>query len=150
MATRKRQLRTANYSESARVRLADAVIKAREAAGYRWRTDFARAIQVSVRSLGALEQAEPTVGRSILFAVGRALPNWTEDTPRIILEGGPIPSAARPRRPLAEWTTPEAIDEAERLVRETGDDAEGLRFMRRWADAVKRASDAERDPHGVM
>lgn len=90
MATRR--LRTRDYPESARLRLGDAVTKAREAAGYRWRTDFAKAAGgINVRSLEYLETGATGVGQSILFAVGRTLPGWTEETPRIILEGGPIP-----------------------------------------------------------
>lgn len=66
--------------------------KAREAAGHKFRTTFARAAGIkSVRSLEMLEAGEPGVGQSVLFAVGRALPNWDEGTPRVILEGGPIP-----------------------------------------------------------
>lgn len=87
-----RRLRTADYSEAARARLGQAVVKARQAAGHKWRTNFARAARISVRSVSAIEQAEPTVGQANLYAVGRALPNWDEDTPRVILEGGPIPS----------------------------------------------------------
>jgi hypothetical protein len=87
-----RRLRTADYPEAARVRLGQAVAKARQAAGHKWRTSFARVARISVRSLTAIEQAEPTVGQANLHAVGRALPNWNEDTPKAILEGGPIPS----------------------------------------------------------
>ncbi|RZQ59804.1 hypothetical protein [Amycolatopsis suaedae] len=91
MATRK--LRTRDYPPAARARLGDAVAKAREAAGWTYRTDFARACGgISVRSLELLEGGEPGVGQSILFAVGRTLPGWTEDTPKTILEGGPIPT----------------------------------------------------------
>lgn len=40
----------------------------------------------------ALELDDASVGQSVLFAVARLLPNWTEDTPRAILEGDPIPA----------------------------------------------------------
>ncbi len=71
-----------------------------------YRTDFARAIgNKSVRSIELLEAGEPGVGASILFAVGRGLPNWTEDTPQIILEGGPIPPTA-PAEPPPPPTPP--------------------------------------------
>lgn len=87
-----RRLRTADYDEAARARLADAVTKAREADGHMWRTTFAREHGIkSIRSLEMLEHGEPGVGQSILFKVGRALTNWTQDTPKVILEGGPIP-----------------------------------------------------------
>jgi hypothetical protein len=92
-----RNLRTADYSESARRTLGDAVAEARRRAGFRWRTDFARAHpEVSVSSLKLIEQAKPLVGITALQAVGEALGNhfpgaWEKGTPRVILEGGPIP-----------------------------------------------------------
>lgn len=87
------RLRTANYSQEARDRLARAVTNARESAGYRYRTDFAKATQgVSKRSLDAVENSEPTVGGTVLRAIGRALPTWDEDTAQAVLEGGPIPA----------------------------------------------------------
>jgi transcriptional regulator with XRE-family HTH domain len=86
-----------------RITLALAVAKAREAAGYSTRTAFAKAVGKSIRSINALEAGDPTVGQSVLFAVARVLPNWTEDTPKTILEGGPIPPTVaempRPRYP---------------------------------------------------
>ncbi|WP_318306006.1 hypothetical protein [Amycolatopsis solani] len=91
-----KRLRTANYDQRARARLGDAVTKAREAGGWQYRTDFVEAakqagIKLNVRSMELLENGEPGVGQSVLFGVARILPNWTEDTPRIVLEDGPIP-----------------------------------------------------------
>lgn len=89
----RRQLRTANYSAEARNRLGEAVERARIDAGYRYRTEFCRAHGIkNLRGLELLEQGLPGVGQAFLFEVARALPGWTEDTPRIILEGGPIPA----------------------------------------------------------
>ncbi|HWM06198.1 MAG TPA: hypothetical protein VNP92_27960 [Actinophytocola sp.] len=88
-------LRTANYSDDDRERLAEAVAKARRASGHEWRTSFATEARVGKRSLEAVEAAEPLVGVSVLERIGRALGRhlhgWNEDTPRTILEGGPIP-----------------------------------------------------------
>lgn len=87
--------RTALYSAEARQNLADAVIKAREHAGWPTTVDFSKAVDRAARALYALENAEPTVGQVILHAVGRTLgtriPGWTQDTPRRILEGHPPP-----------------------------------------------------------
>ena len=96
----RKQLRTADYTDQARARLADAVTKARTAASYPFRTDLVIAAKaagekLSLRSLQAVESGESGVGQAVLFALGRLLPNWTEDTPRIILEGGPIPPTMR-------------------------------------------------------
>lgn len=96
MTGRKRQIRTADYSQEARERLGSAVAMARIAGGHEYRTDLVNhaktvGVKLSIRSLGALETGEAGVGQTVLFAVGRLLPNWTEDTPRIILEDGPIP-----------------------------------------------------------
>lgn len=59
--------------------------------------------EVSLRSLEKLEGGDVGVGQKVLFAVARALPGWTEDTPKTILEDGPIPptvaEAPRPRYP---------------------------------------------------
>lgn len=102
MAPRKRQLRTLDYSQADRDRLADAVTNARLAAGHKFRTTFAQAAGVSVRSLTALELGEPGVGQATLFAVARELPGWTADTPKKILEGAAAPEmpadAAEPSR----------------------------------------------------
>jgi hypothetical protein len=92
-----RNLRTANYPEDRRRELGNAVGSARRAAGFKWRTDFSRAhADVSVSSLKAIEQAKPLVGVTVLEAIGRALGQhfpgrWTEDTPRLILEGAAAP-----------------------------------------------------------
>jgi hypothetical protein len=76
--------------------LGEAVAQARRAAGHEWRTTFAPEADVGIRSLEAVEAAEATVGVSVLEKIGRALGrhfrDWTADTPRTILEGGPIPS----------------------------------------------------------
>ena len=89
-------LRTADYSDEARKRLAEAVSQARRAIGHEWRTSFAIEVQISLRSLEAVEAHEPTVGVSVLERIGRTLGRhlrgWSVDTPRTILEGGPIPS----------------------------------------------------------
>lgn len=92
MPGRRRQLSTLDYSQEDRDRLADAVTKARLAAGIKWRTGLVKAAGVSRRSIDALERGEPGVGQAILYAVGRALPGWNEDTPRLILEGGAPPN----------------------------------------------------------
>ena len=101
-----RRLRTANYSEQARKRLADAIGAAREAAGYTTTSQLIRAIGRGSRAIYALEAGEPTVGQSVLQAVGRKLgerlPGWTEDTPRLILEGGDPPDLGAPAGAIEE------------------------------------------------
>lgn len=95
-------LRTANYSEHARQRLAEAVAQARRAAGHSWRPSFAKEAKVGKRSLEAVEAHEPTVGVSVLERIGRALGRhfrgWNAGTPRTILEGGAIPDLEPVRR----------------------------------------------------
>lgn len=90
--------RTALYSETARRRLGKAVADAREAAGYTSTAELARATGRAARAIYALENAEPTVGQSVLQAVGRTLgerlDGWTENTPRAILEGADAPPLA--------------------------------------------------------
>lgn len=89
------RVRTGTYSQDARWRLADAVKTAREEAGYKSRPAFYKAAGIGKRSLENVESKEPnaaSVGETVLHAIGRALPGWTKDTPRIILEGGPIPA----------------------------------------------------------
>lgn len=98
-----RRLRTANYDDVARQRLGDAFAKAREAAGYRTTAAFGRAAGIrSTASLEWLERGRPGVGQSILFAVGRFMPGWTEDTPRAILEGGDVPSVPEGAEPAPD------------------------------------------------
>lgn len=80
---------TKQYDQVARDALGLAVTRAREAAGYS-RPAFAKVSGVGKTSLYKIESGIP-VSASVYEAVARALPRWTEDTPRIILEGGPIP-----------------------------------------------------------
>jgi hypothetical protein len=95
-------LRTANYPDHSRQRLAEAVAQARRAAGHTWRPSFATEAGVSRRSLEAVEAHEPTVGVDVLERIGRALGRhfrgWDAGTPRAILEGGDIPDLEPVRR----------------------------------------------------
>jgi len=100
----RRRISTTNYPQAARQRLGDAVAHARAAAGYKFRTDFGRAHGINTKSLELLELGKPGVGQAILYAVGRALSGWTEDTPIQILDGAPVPEAARPE------PAPEPVD----------------------------------------
>jgi len=92
------RVRTANYPPEARKRLGDAVAKAREALGKSRPQLVAAAAEAGVvlnkKSLELVETGQPGVGQSFLYALGRFLPNWTEDTARQILEGDDAPSAA--------------------------------------------------------
>lgn len=91
-----KQLRTANFSPDDRIRLGEAVKKARRAAGFRSRRAFAEIAKVGKRSIDAVELFEPGVGEDVLEAIGRALghyfDDWNEDTPRAILEDEAEPS----------------------------------------------------------
>jgi len=80
---------TKQYDQAAREVLGLAVIRAREAAGYT-RPAFVKISGVGKTSLYKIESGIP-VSASVYEAVARALPRWTEDTPRIVLEDGPIP-----------------------------------------------------------
>lgn len=102
------QLRTFDYPEGARVRLGKAVEKARISAGHPKRPSFVALVGISLRSLAHLEQADRNVTSVVLYPVANALPNWTIDTPEIILNGGPIPPvAAKP--PLLPVNFPEEL-----------------------------------------
>lgn len=87
------ELNTGDYPMDDRVRLGRDVTRTREASGWGNRQEFATFAGVSLRSLAKLESpiGEKPVGRKVLEAIARALPNWTEDTPRTILEGGEAP-----------------------------------------------------------
>lgn len=92
-----RNLRTADYSAEDRKRLGDAVSEARRKAGFKWRPEFVRAHDdVRISSLKMVELAKPGVGVAALSAIGRALgrhfPQWTEETPREILDGQASPA----------------------------------------------------------
>jgi hypothetical protein len=94
-----RRTRTADYGEADRVRLAEAVVAARTAIGWNSTMDLVRAVGRSQRAIYALEAAEPTVGQSILQAVGATLgahlADWDANTPRGILNGNPAPPIER-------------------------------------------------------
>lgn len=158
-----RRLSTSNYTEAARIRLGEAVAQARDAAGFKYRTEFGRAHGINPKSLELLELGKPGVGQSILFAVGRALPGWTEDTPRAILDGGPIPGAEPASGQAPE---PEPIDlravavyDLASLIAADAPTSEYLAALGRWqarlgetadmravaAEAVELARDPQRN-----
>lgn len=88
---------TKEFAQQARVLLGLAAIRAREAAGLTQRALAERA-RISRTSLYKLETGE-SVGPQVYEGVGRALPNWTEDTPRLILEGADPPALGAPPAP---------------------------------------------------
>lgn len=145
-------MRTGTYSQEARWRLARAIIKAREAAGHRYRPSFIKAAGISKRSLEAVESLEPgaaSVGETVLHAIGRALPTWTEDTPKVILDGGAVPENA----PATESTDPitklvvatdAELDGYQRIFSKYRGVEEGERF-RAWAEGVRTGHRAEPD-----
>jgi hypothetical protein len=115
-----RRTRTALYSETRRRELADAVVSARIHAGWDTTTDFIKAVGRGARAIYALENAEPTVGQTILAAVGRTLgtrlDSWTADTPRLILEGNPPPPlGSAPPSAAPDAIPPGWTDEEEQL-----------------------------------
>jgi transcriptional regulator with XRE-family HTH domain len=109
-----RTLRTADYSQDARERLGAAVAAARTALGFKFRPGFAKDAGVSLRSLADIERGKPGVGEANLLTVARALPGWTEDTPREILEGGPVPPAVRRSKRPSETPPPREWSAASR------------------------------------
>lgn len=99
---------TKDYSPEARERLGLAVQRAREAAGHTFRPSFADKTGVGITSLVKLERGKP-VGPYVYEGAARHLPNWTEDTPRDILEGGPAPAVADVRaEPAPDFKPPGA------------------------------------------
>jgi hypothetical protein len=141
-------LRTANFSEHDRRRLGDAVAQARRAAGHKWRTTFAREAKIGTRSIEAVEAYEPIVGVDVLERIGRALGRhfrgWTADTPRLILEGGPVPSHEPLRRATIDirWS---ARDELVSLLRDHEEAIAYPRLLNVWWDRFTAAGFTERD-----
>lgn len=160
------RLRTSDYSDEARIRLGNAVVAGREAIDFKFRPAFAKFAKVSLRSLADLEQGKPGVGETNLRAVARALPNWTKDTPRVILEDGPIPPTGYSlhpepgsrvlllvaRLPPHEWTAEDraliqemSVDEITEFGQKLGEDhgqETQLRFLRAALD-IKASTAAE-------
>jgi hypothetical protein len=141
-------LRTANYSERDRQRLGDAVATARRAAGHRWRTSFAKEAKVGIRSVEAVEAYEPTVGIDVLERIGRALGRhfrgWTADSPRAILEGGPIPDQEPMSRTTIDIRTM-ARQELVELLTSKEDAIAYSRLLNQWWDRFADAGYDERD-----
>ncbi len=156
----RRQLRTSNYSAEARIALGKAVEEARTAAGYKFRTDFARAHDIkNTRGLELLENGKTGVGQAFLFEVADALPNWTRETPRLILEGAPPPAvtAASDCAPVDDFPADWTEEEEQRYVvaRET---LHALKIRHRseftrtrwrtWRDEYDKLAEVERSkPH---
>lgn len=147
----RKQLRTSNYSQEARTRLGEAVEAARIAAGYRFRTDFCRAHGIkNLRGLELLEQGKTGVGQAFLYEVADALPNWTRETMRTVLEGGPIPPIKPPLvvepEPEEEPWTEEDERVYDALVKLVGEGRLRLRVVQAIEeDARKRAGRNERN-----
>lgn len=141
-------LRTANFSDHDRRRLGDAVAQARRAAGHKWRTTFAREAKIGTRSIEAVEAYEPIVGVDVLERIGRALGRhfreWTADTPRQILEGGPVPPHEPVRRTAIDirWT---AREEFVSLLRDHEEAIAYPRLLNLWWDRFAAAGFDERD-----
>jgi transcriptional regulator with XRE-family HTH domain len=98
---------------------------------------LAKTAGISVRSVSKLEQpiGEPPVGSQVLEAVARVLPNWTAETPRVILDGGPAPSDTVTEEPQStvdredstpDWWTTE--DETRFQLLKSMLNAQGLRL----------------------
>jgi len=104
---------TKEFTAEDRRRLGLAAIRAREAAGHPKRPSFRDASGVSVRSNVKLESGDP-IGPYVYEAYARALPNWTEDTPVTILNGGPIPPPAKGEEKPRMVEGPELRDDIER------------------------------------
>lgn len=110
-----RNLRTASYTEHDRKRLAEAVAQARRAIGHEFRPSFAKEAGIGIRSLESVEANSPTVGVSVLERIGRTLGrhlrHWNVNTPREILEGGPIPSHEPVKRATIDirWVAKEEL-----------------------------------------
>jgi hypothetical protein len=141
-------LRTADYSDEARARLGQAVAQARRAAGYEKRPSFVDATDVRIRSLEAVEAGEPTVGVIVLERIGRALGrlyrDWNADTPRVILEGGPVPAHEPARRVTLDirWAAREELA----ALLESG--VEAMTYSRKlnhWRDRFADAGYSEQD-----
>lgn len=146
-------LRTANYSEHARRRLADAVGEARRAAGHSWRPSFATEAKIGKRSLEAVEAHEPTVGVDVLERIGRALGRhfrgWNAGTPHEILEGGPIPDLEPVRRAALDirWA---AKEELAALIESDVDALAYSRKVRHWHRRFTAEGYSSDDLHDVI
>lgn len=135
---------TKKFSAEDRERLGVAVQRAREAdPRYRNRPAFVKAFHLGLTSLVNLETGKP-VGPSVYEAVARALPNWTEDTPVSILQGGPIPptmSESSPRPAVSDADVERLAQLWTRVARmsygETQDMAQYIRSIS-GEDAAKR------------
>ncbi|HEY0452714.1 hypothetical protein [Actinophytocola sp.] len=141
-------LRTANYSDDDRERLAEAVAQARRAIGHDSRPSFAKEAKVGIRSLEAVEAAEATVGVSVLERIARALArhlrDWTVDTPRTILDGGPVPShePARTATLDVRWV---AREEFITLLESDADAGTYSRKLNQWRDRFAAAGFDDKD-----
>lgn len=102
-----RRPHTKSYSQENREILGLAFARARESNGWS-RPAFSRLSGVGKTSLYKLETGI-AVGPTVYEAAARALPGWTEATPKIILDGGPIPSNESQPEPAA---SNEGVDEA--------------------------------------
>jgi hypothetical protein len=155
------QLRTKDYPDDARKRLGKEVERARSAAGFRYRTDFCRAHGIkNLRGLEMLEGGRPGVGQAFLFEVARALPNWTEETPRLILEGADPPPTNGPPSAPEPAPTASGLSDAERSLIRTlrrrrwhGEDiAEALDELRRSSavlPTVEPPSETDRERNAI-
>lgn len=137
-----RLLRTGDYPEEARVRLGEAVTRARIAAGWPGRPEFIGHVGIGLRSLKYLEQGNRSVSAKILDPVAAALPHWTEDTPKEILEGGEPPALAAAVPPKPSIPEPGPIVTSGELADHSNiSPGERRRIIRRSIDQLPLALD---------
>lgn len=149
-----RNLRTADYSDEARVRLGKAVGQARRAIGHRFRGSFADEAGIGTRSLEALERGEPTVGVMVVEQVCRALSRhlrgWHAGTAESILDGGQVPDhdlidPDQPRKAKLDIMWSKARNDLTAVLR-SGDDADTyVRKLDHWRGRLTRAGFSDAD-----
>lgn len=119
--------------------------RAREAAGYLSRPTFVKELPIGLTSLVKLETGK-AVGATVYEAVGRelgrTLQGWDVDTPRVILDGGPIPPNDVEPPPEPDLLTPQDDFEL-KVVRSSLSKEEMIDWIR-WHRGENRSSGTER------
>lgn len=112
------------------------------------REDVAARGETSPKTIERIENGEP-VRPTSLAALEIGL-DWEPGSARAVLDGGePTPLGGKVVKPVGEMTRAEAVDRAEEIVQETGDEQKGEDFIRRWAEA-RHAETRKAVPHDAL
>lgn len=119
-------------------RLATAVFDRRSEFGLT-QEEFAAQCDLGVATIQRIEDAKITPRAKTLGQLDDGA-RWERGSARRTMHGGKPTPIVSPAKPLAEWTRAEAMERADELARDEGEQA-GDDYMAKWAQEKKKAQE---------